>query len=282
MPYTILPAHLIPIAEAANRVIRDRFNLGDGIIEQEIMPEIPLQPTLHWKTPTHFIACEVADRPFPTAVKTQFADITATGQPIRLLVAYPSTHGLSHDDYRRDTKQNKAFGIGYLEINPAEGVGQIEYQGISLPLHLSPPRDLKIYVPKVRTIVQDAFDQYMPGADPRGAVQNLGQAIEGIVYQVARQAKKKGRFAYANFQPPAFIAQSILIRELIKEAVMDIPILGRCRDFADDRNGVSHRPRSRREAIGVETCLKDNFIIATRILEDLPKDIKKAGYTLRV
>jgi hypothetical protein len=278
MQFTILPPPLAWVAEAANSTIKTRFNLGDGIVEKQILPEIPLQPTLHWKTKTHFIACEVAERPFPVSVKTQFADIVATGQPIRLLVAYPSSHGLSHEEFHRDTKANKTFGIGYVEVN-ADGSGQIEYQGISLPLHLSPINP-KIYVPKIRPIVQDAFEQYMPSANPRGSVQDIGQSIESIVYQVARQAKGKGNFTYAHFRPPAFISQSVLIKEMIDEAVMDIPILGRCRDFADDRNAVSHKPKSRKEAIEVETRLKENFIIGARILEDLPAKIKSAGYRL--
>ena len=280
MAYTILPTNLHSVADAANRIMRARYGLPDGIVEQEIAPDIPIRPTLHWKTKTHIIACEVAERPFPTAIKISFADIVGKGQPIRLLVAYPSTHGLSHDDFRRDTKQNQSFGIGHIEVNE-DGSGQIEYQGISLPLHMA-PIDPKIYVPKIRPIVQDAFEQYMQGGNPRGALQDIGQSVESILYNVARDAKRTGKFGYAGFNPPNFIAQSVLIREMINEQVIEIPILGRCRDFADDRNAVSHKPKSRKEANEVERRLKENFVIGMRILEDLPEKIKSEGYTLKI
>ncbi len=276
MNFSILPTHLHTYAESANLIIKTRYGLSDGLIEQAILPDIPLQPTLHWKTKTHFIACEVAERPFPTSIKQQFADIVSTGQPIRIIVAYPRGNGLSIYDYQSDIKNSKIFGIGYMGIDENK-TGEIEYQGISLALHI-PPLDTKSFIKCLRPNVVEAYEHYMLNGAPDVALQKIGQLVENIIINVAIQAKRNKSFLYPGFKPPAYIPQSRLIDELIKEKVIEIPILGRCKDFANDRNSVSHKPKSRKEAMAIEVKLKENFIMGTRILKDLPEKIKLKKY----
>jgi len=276
MNFSVLPTHLHALAETANFIIKSRYGLSDGIIEQPILPDIPLQPTLHWKTKTHYIACEVSERPFPVSIKHQFADIVSTGQPIRIIVAYPKDNGLSSADYQNDIKTAKIYGIGYMSVDDNRN-GEIEYNGVSLVLRIS-PIDLKAFAKCLKPHIYEAYEHYMLKGDPDVGLQKIGQLTEQIIYNIAVQAKKKGSFSYVGFNPPAYIAQSRLIDQMINERVIDIPILGRCRDFANDRNSVSHKPKSRKEAMEIDRKLKDNFIIGTRILEDMPEKIKPNGY----
>lgn len=279
MNFSILPTPLHAFAESANIIIKNRYGLSDGIVEQPIQPDIPLQPTLHWKTRTHYIACEVAERPFPVSIKQQFADITSSGQPIRIIVAYPNENSLSATEYQRDIKNSKIFGIGYMSVDDNR-IGEIEYQGISLALHI-PPVEIKPYTRVLRQYIREAYEHYMLKGDPDVGLQKIGQVIENIVYNVAAQAKRKGNFNFGGFNPPDYIPQSNLIDEMIKEQVLDIPILGRCRDFAIDRNNVSHKPKSRKQAKEIESKFKENFIMGTRILKDIPGKIKNKGYLTR-
>ncbi|HEV7645562.1 MAG TPA: hypothetical protein VGO50_16595 [Pyrinomonadaceae bacterium] len=280
MHFTVLPSPLHTLAEAANLVIKTRYGLADGIVEQQITPEIPLQPTLHWKTKTHFIACEVAERPLPVSVKVQFADIVQTGQPIRIIVAYPKNNDLSLTEYQNDIKSSKNLGIGYLGIDE-EYHGEIEYPGVSLALRID-TIDTKIFKPSLKPLVTDAYEHYMKDGNPAVGLQKLGQVVESIILNVAKQAKKKGVFTSARFQPPKHLPQSHLIDDLIAEDIIDIPILGSCRTFANDRNSVSHAPKSRKEAIELERKIRDSFSIGKRILEDLPAKIKERGYKLQL
>ena len=276
MNFYILPTHLHVFAECANATIKNRYGLSDGFIEQAIQPDIPLQPTLHWKTQTHYIACEVAERPFPISIKAQFADLVAIGQPIRIIVAYPKDNNLSVSEYQSDIRKSKSYGIGYMCIDDNKR-GEIEYPGISLALHIA-PIDYKTFIKALRPKLIEAYEHYMLKGDPDVGLQKIGQIIERIIYNVAVQAKKVGKFNYANFNPPKFIKQYLLIEQMIKENVIDIPILGRCQDFAKDRNSVSHSPRSRKQAREIERKLKENFIIGIRILSDLPEKVKLSGY----
>ncbi len=279
MNFTILPPNLHAFAESANFIIKNRYGLPDGIVEQAIQTDIPLQPTLHWKTKTHYIVCEVAERPFPVSIKQQFADLVSTGRPIRIIVAYPMDNELSSTVYQADIKNSKIFGIGYMSVDDNKN-GNIEYHGVSLALHI-PPVDLKAFKRSLNPHVAEAYEHYMLKGDPDVGLQKLGQLIENIIYNVATQAKKKGTFIFTGFNPPAYIRQSGLIDEMIKVNILDVPILGRCRDFANDRNAVSHKAKSRKQAAEIENKLKENFIIGTRILKDLPDKIKAKGYRLR-
>lgn len=279
MNFTILPSHLHAFAESANFIIKNRYGLPDGIVEQAIQTDIPLQPTLHWKTKTHYIVCEVAERPFPVSIKQQFADLVSTGRPIRIIVAYPMDNGLSSTDYQADIKNSKIFGIGYMGVDDNKN-GDIEYHGVSLALHI-PRVDLIAFKKSLRPYVAEAYEHYMLKGDPDVGLQKLGQLIENIIYNVATQAKTKGAFTFTGFNPPAYIRQSVLIDEMTKVNILDVPILGRCRDFANDRNAVSHKAKSRKQAAEIESKLKENFIIGTRILKDLPDKIKAKGYRLK-
>ena len=279
--FSILPSGLHLFGEAANTIIKKRYSLNNGIVEQAIQADIPIQPTLHWKTKTHFLACEVAQRPFPVSIKEQFADIITTGQPIRIIVAYPKNNLLSSAEYQKDIMSCKKFGIGYMGIDD-NGKGVVEYPGISLSLYIPFPSDFSSFKNQIKTGVQDCYEHYLLKGDPDVGLQNLGQIVERLLYTTAEQAKKKSKFIYSKFRPPAFIKQSILINEMIKENILDNGILGRCKDFSKDRNSVSHKPNTRAEAKKIEKKLKDNFITGSKILEDLPDAILKKKYKVRM
>jgi hypothetical protein len=278
MSYTLLSPYLISIADSANKTIKEKYSIGaSGKIESSIETDIPFRPTLHWKAKTHYIACEVADRPFPKSLKESFADIVTSAHPIRVIVAYPKDSTLNSKDYQEDIKQCKKYGIGYMSVD-SNGKGDIEYSGLSLSLYIPFPKEFSNYKPQLKSIVSDCFEHYLLKGDPDVALQKVGQTIENLLYNTAAQAKKKSKFLYARFKPPKFIKQSVLIAEMIKENVLDVGILGRCKDFAKDRNSVSHKPKNIIEAKKIEKKLKENFITGIKILEDLPIEIQKKTY----
>jgi hypothetical protein len=281
MSYTLLSPHLVIVADIANGTIKDRYNLKkNGLIESSIDATIPFRPTLHWESKTHYIACEVADRPFPKSLKETFADIVASGLPIRLLVAYPKDNGLNSRDYQDDINQCKKFGIGHIAID-SSGIGNIEYNGLSLSLHLPFPKEFSQYKKQLKSIVIDAYEHYLLKGDPDVGLQKIGQTVENLLYKTATQAKKKGDFTDSSFNPPTFIRQSLLIDKMINESILDNGILGRCKDFAKDRNSVSHKPKNLKEAKRIENKLKENFLAGAKILEDLPAAIIKKGYRVK-
>jgi|GEM_PF-3158532 len=282
MNYSLLSPHLHQIAESANRIIKTRYSLTtDGVVEESITADIPVRFTLHWKTKTHYIACEVSDRPFPRSIKQTFADIVASNYPIRIIIAYPKDTGLNSKDYQDDINQCKKFGIGYLSIDNT-GIGQIEYKGISLPLYIPYPSDFKKFNAKIKSNVQDCYDHYLLKGDPDVGLQQLGQIVERLIYTTGEQAKKAGQFTFSNFNPPEYISQGALINAMINENVLDNGILGRCKDFAKDRNSTSHKAKSITEARKIETKLKDNFITGLKILEDLPISILNKAYRVKM
>lgn len=279
MEYTVLPSQFHNFADSANHIIKNRFNLKDGIVEQAIDHSIPYQPTLHWELDTYFLACEVSNKPFPDALKLQFADIVRTGIPIKIIVAYTLDVDMTTTDYRKNIKEAKEFGFGFMVVDE-DNRGEIEHDGILLALHI-PPIDYSEYPKKLQPYIREAYEKYMVKCDPQGSLQNIGQLTENIIYNIATQAKRRGVFTYTRFNPPKYISQSTLIDKLIDENIFDIPMLGRCKSFAIDRNGVSHKPKTLRQAKNVQTKLKENFIIGLRILKDLPPIIKSHGYRLK-
>src|SRR5690242_6813379 len=186
--YIILDPKLHDIGDFAMKKIMARYNLKQPLIEKPINHDIAWRPTFLWKRTAEYLACEVSNRPFPTTIKEQFADIVASGQPIRIIVAYPKTNGLSSSEYQKDIKNAKMFGIGYIGIDDL-GKGEIEYGGISLPLHLT-SIDLSEYVRSLRPYITEAYEHYMLKGDPDVGLQKIGQVIESIVYNLAVQAKK--------------------------------------------------------------------------------------------
>jgi hypothetical protein len=281
MNFSILPSHLRSFAEAANSIIKKRYGLSSGIVEQSILGDIPIQPTLHWKTKTQYIACEVAERPFPISIRERFAEIVASGHPIRFIVAYPKVSGLSAEEYQKDINKCKKFGIGYVGIDDNKK-GTIEYKGISLSLYIPFPPDFSSFKSQIRSSVQDSYEHYLLKGDPDVGLQNIGQIVERLLYTTAEQAKKKNKFNYTNFRPPKYIKQATLINEMIKENVLDNGILGRCKDFTKARNSVSHKPNTLAEAKKIEKKLKDNFITGSKILEDLPDAILAKRYKVKM
>lgn len=280
MSYSLLSPHLVSIADSANRTIKEKYHITtNGKVESSIEADIPFRPTLHWKAKTHYIACEVADRPFPKSLKESFADILTSGHPIRIIVAYPKDITLNSKEYQEDIKQCKKYGIGYMSVD-SNGKGDIEYSGISLSLHIPFPKDFSNYKPQLKSIASDCFEHYLLKGDPDVGLQKLGQSVENLLYNTASQAKKKSKFLYSGFNPPNFIKQGVLIKEMIGESVLDNGILGRCKDFAKDRNSVSHKAKNISEAKKIEKKLKDNFITGMKILEDLPSQIQVKGYKI--
>lgn len=162
------------------------------------------------------------------------------------------------------------------------GKGIIEYPGISLSLYIPFPSDFSSFKSQIKKDVQDCYEHYLLKGDPDIGLQNLGQIVERLLYTTAEQAKKKSKFIYAGFRPPAYIRQATLINKMIKENVLDNGILGRCKDFAKDRNSVSHKPNTLEAAKKIENKLKDNFITGSKILEDLPDAILKKKYKVKI
>lgn len=282
MTYILLSPHLRIYQDPTDETVRNRYALKlNGKFESSIDPSIPFRPTLHWKTKTHYIACEIADRPFPKTIKESFADILVSGEPIRLIVSYPKENSLSAKDYQEDIKQCKKFGIGYMSIEE-NGRGNIEYQGISLAHYFPFPKDFKAFKNQIKKSVEDAYEHYLYKGDPDVGLQNLGQTIERLLITTATQAKKKGNFVSRKFNPPKFISQTSLINEMISENILENTILERCKESAKHRNGVSHIPKNLKEARKIEEKMKENFLEASKILEILPLEILKKGYKIRL
>lgn len=278
--YTILPAHLHSIADAAETLIKIKYGLGNALIETPINPSIFWSPTLHWKTKVGYIACEIHETPLPVIVKTAFGDGTTTDLPIKIIVGIPNNTVRSQSDYLKESNEAKRYGCGLLTINE-DGSGEFQHSGIEVSLYIPTPK-FNNFNKKLRVEVQHAFELYING-DPRHGVQELGQLIENIMVHLADQAKKKGNLVSSGFTSPSvYYAQAKLIDDLMRDRVIDNAILGRCRGFVDDRNKSSHKPKTVKESIEVNRRLKNAMSVGLLILEEIPQKIKDKGYSLKI
>jgi len=278
--YKLLPAHLQPIADAAELVIKLKLNTGNPFVESAIDPKISWSPTFYWKTTTGFIACEVHESPFPVSVRLAFSDIIASGLPIKIIVVHPSNTSRMQAEYIKELNEVKRLGCGVLTIGD-DGIGSFQHQGIELSLFIPPPK-FSSFAQKIRAAIEHAYDIYING-DPRHGVQEIGQLIENAIINLADQAKKNGKLASGGFiSPTVHYAQGNLIDDLMRDRIIDNAILGKCRGFVEDRNGSSHRPKSVKQTIEVNKKLKNAMAAGFLILEDLPKKMKEKGFSMRI
>jgi len=276
---SLLPVHK-PIASAANLAIKTRFGLKDGMLNRAINANLSWRPTLLWINKSiEYIACEVADRPYPVSIRLLFADIAATGLPIRVIVAYPSPPNLSLKDYQTDITCAKRLGIGYISVTDTNSA-KIEALGIPISIYLPQP-DVKKFRKLLAKPIGDAYDLYING-DPRHGVQEVGQTVEAALVELGCQGRKRGKFTTGAFKPGKHYPLSKLVEELTADKVINLAILGRCRGFADDRNCMSHKPRSLKEAEKIWRKLRDCFSVGLQILEELPDEFKNKGYTFKI
>jgi hypothetical protein len=277
--YSILPAYLHAFADSAEFIIKQRYGLGKALIEEPIENNIGWRPTLHWKTKTGIVTCEVSESPFPVVFNQILTDVIDANIPVRIIAAFPIEHTLSASEYQLKRNKAKSLGLGLLPVSPGN-VGNIEYAGVSIPLRISAP-NVSSFKKALHKDIKDAFELYMNG-DPKHGVQELGQLVENILVQLADQAKKKGNLTTGGFiSPTTYYAQNTLVQDLIKDKIIDNKILKKCASFADDRNSVSHKPNSPKEAIKLEKRLKDLFNTGLYILEELPEQMVVSGYRLK-
>jgi len=277
--YLLLEPDLAEVAEASIKKIQQRLGCKKPKIEEPFDPNINYRPTVHWRTKTHIVVCDVASSPFPDSIRDFYSDVSVKSIAVKVIIAYPLERQTDIKKYEAEKKKAKEYGIGLVSFDSG-GFASIENLGVSIPLHLSPIR-LSDYKQKLRSLIEEAYEAYMIDGKPEVGLQKLGQSIENIVLNLACDAKKKGNFTFNGFNPPAYIAQSKLIGELIKESVVDVGVLGMCKSFCKDRNAVSHKPKSRKEAIAIEEKIKANFNIGLRILLDLPTALTQKHYQLK-
>lgn len=269
-----------PIALAANLVIKTRYGLRDALVNQPISPSLKWRPTLLWATKTEYIACEVADRPFPTTIKILFSDISATGLPIRIIVAYPSPPTISTRDYLKDITTAKRSGIGYLSVEDSNN-GKLDYMGIPISLYLPKPT-YNGFRACLRKTIADSYELYL-NVNPSHGVQELGQIVEDVIVNLATQAKRKGALTTGGFPPATgkHYPFTNLVDDLSTDRIIDRAILGKCRGFASDRNKTSHKPKSIKQAKNITGKLRGCFLLGLQILEELPDNFKDKSYVFR-
>lgn len=280
--YSILPTPLHQIADSAAIIIGTRYSLPTCKIEEPIHPDISWTPTLHWKTKTGYIACEVSETPYPTILVKTFTEIIHSNLPIRIISAFPIDHSLSPKDFEADRNKAKRSGIGLLPAG-TNNDGSIDYHGISIPLFM-PPIDLKKYKSILHPNIRSIFDTYM-GGNPKAGVQELGQLVESIIYNLANQAKKNNKLGASSYINGAYYPCNRLIEDMIAEAsgaIINKQLLKKCGTFMDDRNIVSHPPKTIKSAIQIESRLKNLFTNGLYILEEIPNELVKAHYRLRL
>lgn len=277
--YRVLPPHLHTVADAAETLIRLKYGLSQTRIETAISSEIGLEPTLHWKTPLGYIICEVSEKPLPVSILTAYSEIIASGLPIKVIIAYPSSLTITQAEYLKESNKAKKFGLGLLSVND-DGTGNFEHTGIDLSLYLPSP-EMASYHQAFRAEINKAFDLYING-DPVHGVQAVGQLVEDTLVNVAHQAKKKGLLISGGFRSKeAYYPSAKLIDDFIADRILDNIILGRCRGFIDDRNKTSHKPKNLLQAQKLHKALKNSMLDGLRIIENLPKSLKDKTYRVR-
>src|SRR5689334_18752917 len=116
--YLILDPALHKVANIAKQEVMSRYNLRRSpFIEQSITSSIYWRPTFYWQRETEYLAIEVSDRPLPSTLKSEFMDISSSGLPIRIIVAYPENNKLSTTEFQKDINRIRQTGIGYMSVD---------------------------------------------------------------------------------------------------------------------------------------------------------------------
>ena len=129
--------------------------------------------------------------------------------------------------------------------------------------------------------IQEAFECYMVDGKPSVGLQQLGKLAETLIYNAAVDAKKKGTFVYRAFNPPAYIVQAQLLSQLKTESVLNLGLLDRCKDFANQRNAVSHTPKTIKAATKIFKEVRDNFTLGLKLIEDIAIELKAKAYLIK-
>lgn len=275
--FPMLSSYMADLAASAEFIIRKKYRLGPPIIDKGISDDVEWQPTMHWKTKEIYIACEVSARPNPPVLATACTEIISTGLPVRMISAFPIEHELSLTTYQTEKNKVKTFGIGLLPVN-INNVGNFEYHGIPVTLNIPCPI-YKNYHKSIHEAINHAYDLYIN--DPSHGVQELGQIIEKILNNLGKQAITKGKMLTTGYykNKKSHYPQNSLIEELINEKIIDKTILKKCGTFADDRNSVSHKPKTLADSKKILDRIKEQFKTGLFILEDLPEKMKADKFT---
>lgn len=280
MPYSNLLEPLCLIADAAEKVLKERYNLKRSKYEQAFKDSIQWRPTIHWKTSTGYVACEAAERPFPGVLTATLGDIMAEGLPIRIVVAYPKDNTLTNKQYQEDVRNARKFGIGLICVDE-DYQATLEQPGVPVCFQLPPPDFSKFKDHVLRSSIYKAYDIYST-SDPTHGLQELGQIVDIAIYNLAVQAKTKNTLVSGGFTAGNHYPLANLIEDLMRDRVIDNGVLGRCRGFVDDRNKTSHKPHNLQEAVDLETRLRNAFTDGIHILEELPCRMSEKGYTFTI
>lgn len=268
--YNLLDPSLHSIANLAKTRIEQKFNVRISNIERGFDNNLHYVPTFFGKTNTHYIVCEVSNRPFPVHIKSVYADILQQNLSVKLFVIYTSEFTISAKELQIDINNAKLFGIGLIYVDESNNSVNIQNEAISVPLNLPIYSiDLKSFDKKIRHLIEEAYSIYANG-NPKHAVQELGQIIERIIKNVAIEAKGLNHYTNGSDPNNPAIAFGSIIDDLIRNAILNVTFLNRVRGYTEDRNNVSHRINSIPKSIALENKLKLDFQNALRILKELP------------
>lgn len=278
----IYDPELIEVGKASINNLEERYHLTDVKIEQAIDSSIKWRPHMHWIQDYHIIACEVSNRPFPSNMNEIFAEISVGGQPIKIFVAYPLKNDLSSEELHNDIIKAKIYGIGLICVDDSKRCNIISK---GLPVNLVIPQttvnDFSKYHKKLKPLIKNAVESYTDGY-PKHGVQELGQLIESSIRYLAIKAKRLGHYSSGGDPNSDSYSFGKIVDDLIRERIINAAILGKCRGFVEDRNRVSHKPRSLKKVVELEIKLREDFLQGLRILEDLPIKMKLKNYTFKV
>lgn len=237
---------------------------------------------MHWINNYHIFACEISNRPFPNNMNEIHSEVSNGGNPVRIFVAYPQNNNLSSEELHQDIIKAKSYGIGLICVSETNE-SNIILNGI--PVNLGIPQttvnELSKYHKKLRPLIKNAIETYVDGY-PKHGVQELGQLIESSIRFLAIKAKKKGHYSTGGNPNDDTYSFGNIVDDLIRERIIKADILGKCRGFVEDRNRVSHKPRSINKALEQEVKLKEDFLQGLRILDDLPKKMKLKNYPFKI
>jgi hypothetical protein len=268
--YNYLDPSLHSIANLAKVRFEQKFNIRITNFESGFDNNLHYAPTFWGKTKTHFIVCEVSNRPFPLQTKAIYVDILQQNLSVKYFVIYPNEFNISAKELQSDIDNAKLYGIGLMKIDETNNGISLQNEAISIPLNF-PSSNLQLskYNKKLRHLIEEAYSIYING-NPKHAVQELGQLIECAIKNVAIEAKRVSHYTDGfnpNLPTTAF---GNIINDLIRHGILNATFLNRVRGYTEDRNNVSHRVNSITQSIRLENKLKLDFQNGLRILEELP------------
>ena len=234
-------------------------------------------PTFMGTSATGVRVCiEVNESFYPITMNEFVADCIKMGLPVKLYTAVPANPNKTID--QTSIQRAEKFGVGCLLVD--NGRITVLREALDLSLLLTEDeKNISKFPKKFRLELNTAISTYENG-DPKKGVSNVFDTIEGIIRNVAIQAKANGTIPAANTLDLKRAPWVNVMMAMQSQSVLNDVFLSRCIGSSTTRNYTSHPAKNLKEIQKMHKRLRTNYNYSIDLLKDLIEEAKINGYKI--